>query len=177
MVLEKIISKLHNAFIRGRQILDLVLITNECLDSKLRSRELGVICKMYLEKVYDHINRDFLLYTLKRYGLRGKWHSWIAHFISSVCFSVLVNDTLNRFFSNSNSWRGPFVLFLLLRVDNCCLAPLWLMLVGLISLAFCLLKILGSSEVLIQIISIICVAYSYALKLLRAWRLTWLSQK
>jgi len=52
-VLEKIISRSQNAFIRVRQILDPNLIVNECLDNRLRCGEPGVICKMNLEKAHD----------------------------------------------------------------------------------------------------------------------------
>jgi hypothetical protein len=76
-VLEKVISKSQSAFIKGRQILDPILIANECIDSRIRSRESGVICKMDLEKAYDHVNWDFLLYVLRRCGFGGKWCSWI----------------------------------------------------------------------------------------------------
>jgi hypothetical protein len=41
---------------------------NECLVSCIRSGKPGVLCKLDLEKAYDHVNWEFLLYLLKKCG-------------------------------------------------------------------------------------------------------------
>jgi len=71
--------------------------------------------KWILEKAYDHVNLDFLLYML-RCGFGGKWCSWIAHCISSVRFSVLVNCSPNGFFSSFRGLRQGDPLLSLLFV-------------------------------------------------------------
>lgn len=55
-VLRGVISPPQGAFIEGRQILDGVLIANECIKNWRRSSRNGVICKLDLEKAYDHID-------------------------------------------------------------------------------------------------------------------------
>jgi hypothetical protein len=43
-----------------------------------------VMCKLDLEKAYDHLNWEFLLYLLKRCGSEKKWRDWIEHCITTM---------------------------------------------------------------------------------------------
>ena len=54
-VLPNLISPTH-PFVQGRQMLDGVLVANECLHSRNLHKRPGLICKLDLEKAYDRVD-------------------------------------------------------------------------------------------------------------------------
>ena len=102
---------MQNAFIQGRQILDLVLIANECLNSRLKSSRPGVPCKLDVEKTCDHFNWDFLLCVVQRCGFGERWMKWVEFYISTVKFFILVNGTPTGIFASSRGVQQGDPLF------------------------------------------------------------------
>ena len=107
-MIDKVVSNNQNAFVGGRQILDAALGANKAIDSWKQRSNVGLVCKLDIEKAYDNVNWNFLLSVLEKMGFGPKWRQWILYCISTVRMAVLVNDTPTNFFSTQGAEaRGP----------------------------------------------------------------------
>ena len=50
-----------------------MLIASKCIDSRLKTGVLRVLCKLDVEKAYDHVNWGFLMYVLQCCEFSEKW--------------------------------------------------------------------------------------------------------
>ena len=50
----------------------MALIANETVDAMLRRKQSGVLCKLDIEKAYDHLDWEFLLAVLLKMGFGTK---------------------------------------------------------------------------------------------------------
>ena len=67
--------------------------------------ELGVLCKLDIEKAYDHVNWDFLLHMMRICSFGERWCKWIVYCVLLVRFSVLANVIPVGIFNSSCGLR------------------------------------------------------------------------
>ena len=68
--------------------MDAIFLANECVESRRRSKQPGILCKLDIQKAYDHLNWNFLILIMQRMGFGAKWIRWVKHCISTKKFSV-----------------------------------------------------------------------------------------
>jgi hypothetical protein len=72
LVAEEVISKIQSAFIKGRFILDSVVVLHETMHYIHKKKSSGVLFKVDFEKAYDKINWDFMFAVLEMKGFPTK---------------------------------------------------------------------------------------------------------
>jgi hypothetical protein len=79
----RLIEQEQSAFIRGRYIMESVVVAHEVVHSLHKVK--APVVKLDYEKAYDVVNLDFLFEILRLRGFSPTWISWIKMLVLGVC--------------------------------------------------------------------------------------------
>lgn len=110
------VSDSQSAFVKGKQILDGILVANEAVDEARRLNKEMLLFKVDFEKAYDSVDFNYLDMVMKRMNFPTLWRKWMSTCVRSVTALVLVNGCpIDEFPMERGLRQGdPLSLFLFL---------------------------------------------------------------
>ncbi|PKU80044.1 putative mitochondrial protein [Dendrobium catenatum] len=106
VLLPKLVSPNQMGFIKGRTIVDNILIAQEfCQDLDIKTRGGNMILKLDIAKAYDNINWSFIYNMLRFFGFDDRFISLSSSCIESPFFSIILNGKCHGSFKSSHGLR------------------------------------------------------------------------
>jgi len=122
-LLAKIIDPVQSAFVPKRSIHDNILLTHEIMNKfkHMKGKKAWVALKLDMEKAYDRVEWPFLFAALRQLGFHQKWINWIKECVTTVSYSVIVNDEVCGFFHPTRGLRqgdplSPYLFLICMEV-------------------------------------------------------------
>ncbi|XP_071703923.1 uncharacterized protein [Rutidosis leptorrhynchoides] len=98
-VIDNLIGVEQSAFVKGKSILDSILIGNELVDDVKRRSAKCCIFKADFEKAFDSVNWEFLLEVMGSMGFGIQWRRWMETCLRSASISILVDGSPTKEFN------------------------------------------------------------------------------
>ena len=122
-VVGRVVSDTQSAFVKGKQILDGILIANEVVDEAKRENKELFMFKVDFEKAYDSVDLNYLDMVMGHMNFPILWRKWINECVGTTKASVLVNGCPTDEFSIERGLRqgdplSPFLFLLVVEGFN-----------------------------------------------------------
>eukprot|EP00253_Pinus_taeda_P034931 PITA_34931 len=115
-ILTDIIPENQGGFIKGRKILDNIVLVQEAVHPSCQRNEKGIVIKLDLTNAFDRVRHDFLFVVMKKLGFSTVFINWVKVCIASPWIAPLVNGRSTDFFQASRGLRQGCPLSPLLYV-------------------------------------------------------------
>jgi len=115
-VIGSVVSDVQSAFVKGKQILDGILIANEVVDEARRSNKEFLMFKVDFDKAYGLVDLKYLDVVMVNMNSPTLWRKWINECVGTAVVSVLVNGCPTEEFPLERGLRqgAPLAIFILI---------------------------------------------------------------
>jgi hypothetical protein len=104
-VSQRVIGSNQTSFIKGRNILEGVVVLHEVLHGLRISKQKGLILKIDFEKAYDRVSWNFLEQVMHGKGFPDQWISWVMSTVRGGNFCINVNGERSSYFYTHRGLR------------------------------------------------------------------------